>query len=70
MSQVNPQNKKLNAIAWVLLLVGGVLAVDGLLQLVVGNSDRTGQAALGGVLAMLSTLFFILARRKTKVIAD
>jgi len=70
MSEMKVQSKKLNVIAWILLLVGGVLAIDGLLQIVGGNNSRTGESALGGVLAMTSTLFFVLARRKPKVIAD
>jgi len=70
MSEMKVQSKKLNVIAWVLLLVGGVLAIDGLLQLVGGNNNRTGESALGGVLAMTSTLFFILARRKKEVATD
>lgn len=57
------KSRKINhTLAWISLLLGGVLAVDGALQLVVGNTDRTGESLLGGLLAILSTVFFLAAR--------
>ncbi|NNC36708.1 MAG: hypothetical protein EX271_09275 [Acidimicrobiales bacterium] len=56
--------KKVSAIAWILVLVGMVLAADGLIQLMGGNTARMGQASLGGVLMMASTVFFIWGRRQ------
>lgn len=61
MSNLSSRKRNLT-IAWILLLVGAVLAVDGLLQLVAGNSDRMGEASLGGVLTICSSFFFIISR--------
>lgn len=60
-------NKKFTVIAWILLLVGMVIAADGLIQLMAGNSERMGQASFGGFLMMASTPFYVLGRRQPKL---
>ena len=63
MSQ-DSSRKRNQIFAWVLLLVGLVLAGHGLLQLAAGNGERMGQASLGGALMILSTGFFAISRPK------
>ena len=64
----NEKSRKRNqVIAWMLLLVGMVMAVDGLLQLIAGNAGRMGEASIGGFMMILSAVFFAVSRKKPDV---
>jgi len=51
-------------IAWMLLVIGMVLAGDGLLQIIAGNDGRVGETSLGGLMMILSGVFFFVSRKK------
>lgn len=53
-------------IAWMLLLIGMVLAGDGLIQLMADNKARMGETSVGGLMMILSGVFFAVSRKKRK----